>query len=171
MHRLPGIEFKLLQQGLEKRHIPGRIQRRHDVPNFPNRQKPGKMAGIKHHTQLLMELLFICYAVHPQKPDFTALAALCDCTAKTAICAFAAAGYRTPEDISVIGTEGLNASQYFLPPLTCVGVDLAHYMDTVLDAVEELIRNPEQQIRITEPQKIFERESVKTITRKTGARA
>ena len=107
----------------------------------------------------------------PEKPGAAALAALCDCTAKTAICAFAAAGYRTPDDISVIGTEGLNASQYFLPPLTCVGVDLAHYMDTVLDAVEELIRNPEQQIRITEPQKIFERESVKTITRKTGARA
>ena len=114
---------------------------------------------------------FLTDFLRRETPEFTALAALCDCTAKTAICAFAAAGYRTPEDISVIGTEGLNASQYFLPPLTCVGVDLAHYMDTVLDAVEELIRNPEQQIRITEPQKIFERESVKTITRKTGARA
>ena len=96
--------------------------------------------------------------------DFTALPTLCDCSAKTAICALAAAGYQTPDDISVIGTEGLNASQYFLPPLTCVGVDLAHYMDTILDAVEELIRNPEQQIQLIEPQKIFVRSSVKTIS-------
>lgn len=96
-----------------------------------------------------------------EKPEFTALAVLCDCTAKTAICALAASGYRTPEDISVIGTEGLSASQYFLPPLTSVGVDLAHYMDTVLDTVEELIRNPERKIKITEPQKVFERNSVK----------
>mgnify|MGYP005892734449 CR=1 FL=1 len=96
-----------------------------------------------------------------KKPDFTALAALCDCTAKTAICALAASGYTTPDDISVIGIEGLNASQYFLPPLTSVGVDLAHYMDTILDTVEELLRNPEQRIQITEPQKVFERNSVK----------
>ena len=107
---------------------------------------------------------FLINFLKHEKPDFTALSTLCDCSAKTAICALAAAGYQTPDDISVIGTEGLNASQYFLPPLTCVGVDLAHYMDTILDAVEELIRNPEQQIQLIEPQKIFVRSSVKTIS-------
>ena len=113
---------------------------------------------------------FLMKFLEREQPDFTALAALCDCTAKTAICAFAASGYRTPEDISVIGLEGLNASLYFLPPLTSVGVDLNHYMDTVLDTAEELIRNPDRQIQITEPQKVFERASVKPISKETGDR-
>lgn len=107
---------------------------------------------------------FLINFLKHEKPGFTALATLCDCTAKASICALAASGYKTPDDISVIGTEGLNASQYFLPPLTCVGVDLIHYMDTILDAVEELIRNPEQQIQLTEPQKLFIRSSVRTIS-------
>ena len=111
---------------------------------------------------------FLIRFLEKEKPDFSALAALCDCTAKSAICAFAASGYKTPGDISVIGAEGLNASQYFLPPLTSVGVDMELYMDTVLDAAERLIRDPEQKIRLTVPQKVFERASVKTISEETG---
>lgn len=111
---------------------------------------------------------FLMNFLEREHPDFTALAALCDCTAKSAICAFAASGWRTPDDISVIGLEGLNASLYFLPPLTSVGVELVHYMDTILDAAEELIRNPDRQIQITEPQTIFERASVKTVSQGTG---
>lgn len=106
---------------------------------------------------------FLLRFLAEETPDFTALAALCDCTAKSAVCALAAAGLRTPEDISVIGAEGLHAGRYFLPPLTSVGVELEHYMDTVLDAVEMLIHEPKCRIQITEPQKVFERESVRTI--------
>lgn len=113
---------------------------------------------------------FLMNYLTDEKPEFTAVSALCDCTAKTTICAFSASGYKTPDDISVIGAEGLNASTYFIPPLTSIGVDLAHYMDTVLDAAEHLIQEPEQLIQIIEPQRVIERDSVKMISIGTGER-
>ena len=46
------------------------------------------------------------------------------------------------------------------------GHDEHHLRDVQFDTVEELIRNPERKIKITEPQKVFERNSVKPFFQK-----
>ncbi len=97
------------------------------------------------------------------RPDFTALYTLCDTSAKTAICVLTKAGYRVPEDISVIGGEGLNDSALFVPALTTVGVDTDKYMETIVNSVEQLIEDPSTQVQKIIPPQIIERNSVASI--------
>ncbi len=97
------------------------------------------------------------------RPPFTAMLTLCDGTAGTAICALSKSGYRVPEDISVIGAEGLGESAFFLPPLTTVGVNLKTYMNCILDSIFTLLEHPEATIARTIRPKLIERESVRNL--------
>lgn len=64
-----------------------------------------------------------------RNPDFTALFAMSDVMALGAIRALADVGKRVPEDISVIGFDGLQIGEYTLPRLS-----------TVAQSVEQLAR-------------------------------
>ena len=55
-----------------------------------------------------------------RNPNFTALFAMSDVMALGAIRALADAGKRVPEDISVVGFDGLQIGQYTLPRLSTV---------------------------------------------------
>ena len=71
----------------------------------------------------------------------------------------AAAGYRV-----VFDSDRTDAKTVVINTCGFIGDAKQESIDTILDAVEELIRNPEQQIQLIEPQKIFVRSSVKTIS-------
>ena len=55
-----------------------------------------------------------------RRADFTALFAMSDVIALGAIRALASAGLRVPEDVSVIGFDGITMSRYCVPVLTTV---------------------------------------------------
>jgi len=59
-------------------------------------------------------------ALLERNPDFTALFAMSDVMALGAIRALADAGKRVPEDISVIGFDGLQIGEYTLPRLSTI---------------------------------------------------
>ena len=52
--------------------------------------------------------------------DFTAVFAMSDVTAMGAIRAICEAGKRVPDDISVIGFDGIETGQYIVPRLTTI---------------------------------------------------
>lgn len=60
-------------------------------------------------------------ALLERNPDFTALFAMSDVMALGAIRALADAGKRVPEDVSVIGFDGLQIGEYTQPRLSTVG--------------------------------------------------
>lgn len=60
-------------------------------------------------------------ALLKRNPDFTALFAMSDVMALGAIRALADAGKRVPEDVSVIGFDGLQLGEYTLPRLSTIG--------------------------------------------------
>lgn len=59
-------------------------------------------------------------ALLERNPDFTALFAMADVMALGAIRALADAGKRVPEDVSVVGFDGLKIGEYTLPRLSTV---------------------------------------------------
>ncbi|MFP3462681.1 LacI family DNA-binding transcriptional regulator [Arthrobacter globiformis] len=77
-----------------------------------------------------------------------AIVAASDHTALGVIRAFAEKGVRVPEDVSVVGFDDIEGSDYFLPPLTTVRQDFttlaAASIDVLLGAIEgrEVDRDP-----------------------------
>jgi DNA-binding LacI/PurR family transcriptional regulator len=77
-----------------------------------------------------------------------AIFAVSDHTALGLIRAFAESGLRVPEDVSIVGFDDVEGSDYFLPPLTTVRQDFAALaqasIDVLLGAVEgrEVDRTP-----------------------------
>ena len=81
---------------------------------------------------------------------FTALLAYNDLMAIGAIHALFAAGLRVPEDVSVIGVDGIALSQYSAPPLTTVAQPLTligeHCATLLIDLIEG--KTPDKLIHI-----------------------
>jgi len=79
-------------------------------------------------------------ALLQRNPDFTALFAMSDVMALGAIRALADAGKRVPEDVSVIGFDGLQIGQYTLPRLSTVAQSVEQLaqqsMDLLLQSIE-----------------------------------
>lgn len=76
-----------------------------------------------------------------RNPNFTALFAMSDVMALGAIRALADAGKRVPEDISVIGFDGLQIGEYTLPRLSTVVQSIEQLaqqsMDLLLQSIEQ----------------------------------
>lgn len=68
-----------------------------------------------------------------RNPDFTALFAMSDVMALGAIRALADAGKRVPEDISVVGFDGLQIGEYTLPRLSTVAQSIEHMAERSMD--------------------------------------
>ena len=68
-----------------------------------------------------------------RNPDFTALFAMSDVMALGAIRALADVGKRVPEDISVVGFDGLQIGEYTLPRLSTVAQSIAHMAERSMD--------------------------------------
>ena len=75
-----------------------------------------------------------------RRADFTALFAMSDVIAFGAIRALVSAGFRVPEDVSVIGFDGISMSRYCVPVMTTIvqpGEQIA------LQSIELLVRQIE----------------------------
>jgi len=76
----------------------------------------------KYYVESMFNLKDACAAItrllSAGKPDFSALFAMSDIMAFGAIRAILDQGYRVPEDISVIGFDGIEMAGYFNPTLT-----------------------------------------------------
>ena len=83
-------------------------------------------------------------------PDITAVFAMSDVTAIGAIRALRDMGYRVPEDISIMGFDGIEIAEYYNPKLTTIkqqheglakrGLEiLLKMIDLNMEAVHEVI--------------------------------
>lgn len=70
-----------------------------------------------------------------RRPDLTAVFALSDVMALGAIRAFCDMGKRVPEDISVVGYDGVVTGQYSLPRLTTIRQDTRQLAEQGVDAL------------------------------------
>jgi len=95
----------------------------------------------------------------------TALAAVNDSYAFSAIRALNAAGLRVPEDISVIGMDGQILSEFFRPALTTFAFDFSAMLERLVGSVVSAIENPDQPRRVQTvfPGTLVERESCRRL--------
>jgi len=76
----------------------------------------------------------------------TAIFAFNDDAAIGAIQAARARGLRVPDDLSVVGFDGIEASSWTHPPLTTVEQPIAEIAETAVRALETLIGEPERRL-------------------------
>jgi LacI family transcriptional regulator len=84
-----------------------------------------------------------CRRLLERKFDFTAIFCVDDITAIGAMRALREAGLRIPEDVSLIGFDGIDLGQHVTPPLTTVRVDAAAMGSVALRTLLERANNPE----------------------------
>jgi DNA-binding LacI/PurR family transcriptional regulator len=72
-----------------------------------------------------------------------ALVCFTDALALGALHAFAEAGIRVPDDVSVVGYDDVPEAAHYSPPLTTVGFDKAGFAEVVLARLAERIAEPD----------------------------
>lgn len=93
-------------------------------------------------------------------PD--ALFCFTDSLALGALHAFAEAGVRVPDDVSVVGYDDVPEAAHYTPPLTTVGFDRAEFARAVLGRLAGRIAEPHAPaVSRTVPSRIVERASVR----------
>ena len=102
-------------------------------------------------------------ALLQRNPDFTALFAMSDVMAIGAIRALNDEGKRVPEDVSVIGFDGLNIGEYTIPRLTTVGQSVGNLADRSLALLSHNIEDGTAARHETVPVKLLWKESAKQI--------
>lgn len=96
-------------------------------------------------------------------PDLTAIFAVSDVMALGAIRALKDLGKRVPEDISVVGYDGLVTGQYSLPRLTTVRQDTQQLAERGVDALLRSIARSSPPVHELVPFQLIEGESVAKI--------
>ena len=97
-------------------------------------------------------------------PDLTAIFAVSDVTALGAMRALRELGKRVPEDISVIGYDGIAIGQYSLPRLTTVRQDTQRLAQRGVDALLHGIQRKSPPVHELVPFQLIEGESVAKIS-------
>lgn len=95
--------------------------------------------------------------------EFTALFAMSDVMAIGAIRALKDAGKRVPEDISVMGLDGLDMGQYTLPRLSTVAQSVETLAQESLTLLRQAIEEGTTARHETIPVTLLEKESVRTL--------
>ena len=94
-------------------------------------------------------------------PDFTALFAMSDVMALGAIRALADAGKRVPEDISVVGFDGLQIGEYTLPRLSTVAQNVEQLAEQSMALLLRSIETSTDAKHEVVPVRLLLRESVR----------
>ena len=102
-------------------------------------------------------------ALLERDPDFTALFAMSDVMALGAIRALADAGKRVPEDISVVGFDGLQIGEYTLPRLSTVAQSVEQLAGQSMDLLLQSIETGAQATHEVVPVRLLLRESVREL--------
>ena len=98
-----------------------------------------------------------------REPDFTALFAMSDVMALGAIRALADAGKRVPEDISVVGFDGLQIGEYTLPRLSTVTQSVEQLAQRSMDLLRNSIEQGAKACHVVVPVSLQLRESVRKL--------
>lgn len=128
----------------------------HGIPFDPDRDYRGVRFSYQDGYQATRELL-------GEGRQFTALFAVADVMAIGAIRALWENGLRVPEDVSVIGVDGLSMGTYMVPQLTTIRQPVR---SMALRSVEILLGNIEQgsgAVHETVPFDVYRRESIREI--------
>lgn len=96
--------------------------------------------------------------------EFTALFASADVMAIGAIRALAECGKRVPEDVSVIGMDGLPIGDYLVPQLTTVGQSVSAMARRSVEILLRAMEDGEKAQHETIPFRIYRRESARTLS-------
>lgn len=96
-----------------------------------------------------------------QMPDVTAIIAQCDTIAIGIMRAIYDAGLKVPDDISVVGFDGISLSNYCVPRLTTIKQDTDKMAKEGVKLMLHQIDCPEERRNISIPFQLLERESVK----------
>ena len=103
-------------------------------------------------------------ALLDRNPGFTALFAMSDVMALGAIRALADAGKRVPEDISIIGFDGLQIGEYTLPRLSSVAQSVLQLAERSVHLLLQSIEKGAEAQHEVVPVQLQLRESVRKIT-------
>ena len=95
--------------------------------------------------------------------SFTALFAEADVMAIGAIRALWDHGLRVPEDVSVIGFDGLPLGSYLVPQLATIGQDIRQIAKRSVDILLDCIENDASCVHETIPFTLYQRESTKRL--------
>ena len=96
-------------------------------------------------------------------PDVTAVIALSDTIAVGAMRAICDAGKKVPDDISVIGFDGISLSNYCIPRLTTIKQDTEKMAREGVELMLRHIHYPDEGRDVSIPFKLLERESVRNL--------
>lgn len=96
-------------------------------------------------------------------PEATVIFAVCDMVAMGAIRALRDMGKRVPDDISVVGYDGIPMAEYFVPRLTTIRQDTARLAELGVDAIIHSIIRNSPPVHEKVPFKLTEGESVMTV--------
>ena len=102
-------------------------------------------------------------ALLQRDPQLTGLFAMSDVMAIGAIRALADAGKRVPEDVSVIGLDGLPIGEYMVPRLSTVAQSVEALASRALDLLSHSIEGEAAPIHDTVPVELLLKESAKQI--------
>ncbi len=123
------------------------------LPFDPERQGEPSRYSMGESYQAALRLLDRC-------PDLTAIFAVSDVTAIGVLRALADRGRRVPEDISLVGFDGVAVSEYCLPRLTTVCQDTGQLARRGVELLLQNIRRPQPPVHEYVPFRLVERESV-----------
>ena len=96
-------------------------------------------------------------------PDFTALFAMSDVMAIGAIRALQDAGRQVPEDVSVVGFDGLQIGEYLVPRLTTVSQSVTDLAECGLELLRRTIEDGSDACHQTIPVQFLKKESVRKL--------
>ena len=96
-------------------------------------------------------------------PDITAVFAMSDVMAMGAIRALNDLGKKVPEDISLIGYDGIEPSQYYTPRLASIKQEQDQIAKSSVDILISCIRKKSDAVHQIIPFHLIEGESVKKI--------
>lgn len=97
--------------------------------------------------------------------NFTAVACMSDIVAMGVMEGLRSCGKSVPQDISVIGFDNLNESNYCNPKLTTISQNLSEKANAVCEALFRQIQDPEQRQQVRLDVELAERQSVQELNR------
>lgn len=95
--------------------------------------------------------------------EFTALFAIADVMAIGAIRALQDAGLRVPEDVSVVGFDGLDVGEYTVPRLATISQNVERLAERSVELLLQQIEAPEKPVYETLPVSLARKESTRRI--------
>ena len=128
----------------------------HDIPFDPERDYQGVRYSYQDGYRATKALL-------SAGREFTALFASADVMAIGAIRALRESGKRVPEDVSVIGMDGLPIGEYLIPQLTTVSQSVSRMATRSVEILLGSIENGTPAQHETIPFRLYRRESVRKL--------